>query len=57
MLRNLLVSLSVLTVLATESVHTTNEGGQHKCSLISDVIDEENYGLIKEVLKCEIQHN
>ena len=59
MLKNLVISLTLLTFtgFAKETLHTTNEVGQHQCNRLSDVIDEENYQLIKEVVKCEIAHN
>jgi hypothetical protein len=58
MLKNLFVSLTIVTLVGATlgAVHTTNEG-HHPCNLINDLVDEENYSLLREAVKCEIEHN
>lgn len=46
----------VASVSANEVLHTIHETPTNHCNKIADVVDEDNYGIIEEIVNCNLKH-
>ncbi|CDW80283.1 UNKNOWN [Stylonychia lemnae] len=51
------VGLVLHTFNASEVLHTIHETPTHHCLNIADVVDEDNYGIIDEIVNCNLKHS
>jgi len=47
----------VACISASEVLHTIHETATNHCNRIPDVVDEDNYGIIEEIVNCNLKHS
>lgn len=51
------IGFTVTHVLSTEVLHTIHETSNQHCNKLFSILEEDNYGMIEEVITCEMKHN
>jgi len=46
-----------LNTCYADVLHTIHETPSAHCTKIAEVVEEDNYGMYDDILKCELQHN
>ena len=51
------VGFTANQVQSSEVLHTIHESSSNHCNKFFDVLEEDNYGIIEEIIHCEMKHN